>query len=548
MIPWRDRLQQIGGRNAISRWSWIITIPLAVLVSSNYAASTTLDQVVLWQSIVLAVHVLLGLAMWVAWKTVLPATNRASRPVTAVVFFGLVGLTRALLMQQAQEIVGISGAVFSERLAVNVVGSIVALSAIAIIVDDYRTDEAIVRRLTQARATLSTLRDREASALHAADIEVLAQVQERVTRELGVAGANPERIRAVANEIVRPISHELAEQTEVLSFLDMDESDARVRLTFTQAFGRMRAPSPLAVVVVLEGTIFGAVAVRFGLPVAVGNVVVGGALIFLGCWLILRFLPLPQNPGGRLAVLAVSLAGVGAVASELTSLVITPVGATFPAGLLGVSGGVAAAGVALSLWAAVNAGRRLRQQDMAQAVAQEAAQIDRMRNLIEQRRLQAARFLHGTIQGELVAAALREDTTADVSDVISRRFSEYGSVSQRSTQQQVHDVVSAWSTVLAITFHADDQVWKEIESQTDRINLLVDALSESLTNVVRHASDKNVDIDLNLQGRRVVLKVRSIGVSAPVTQPGMGLAQLRTRGAKAHLDVEGYKAQLTVSL
>ena len=92
MIPWRDRLQQIGGRNAISRWSWIITIPLAVLVSSNYAASTTLDQVVLWQSIVLAVHVLLGLAMWVAWKTVLPATNRASRPVTALVFFGLLGL------------------------------------------------------------------------------------------------------------------------------------------------------------------------------------------------------------------------------------------------------------------------------------------------------------------------------------------------------------------------------------------------------------------------------------------------------------------------
>lgn len=548
MTVWRSRLQQIGGRNAISRWSWIITIPLAILVSSTYAESPSLAEVLTWQSIVLGVHCLLGFLMWVAWKTVLPATDRASHPVTALVFFGLLGLTRGLLMQLAQEIVGISGGVFSERLAVNVAGSIVALSAIAVIVDDYRTDEAIVQRLARARVTLSTLLDREAATLRAADIEVLTQVQERVTQELGAAGASPERIRVVADEIVRPISHELADQATEPKVLDIDESGPEVRLTFTQAFGRMVAPSPLALVIVVEGTIFGAVAARYGLPVALGNVVLGGGLILIGCWLIQRFLPLPQHPIGRLALLAVALAGVGAAATELTSLVITPLSATFPAGLIGVSGGVAAAGVALSLWAAVNAGRQLRQQEMAEAVGQEAAAIDRMREIIEQRRLQAARFLHGTIQGELVAAALRQDNAADVSEVISRRFAEYGSLPQRSAQQQVLDVVSAWSSVLAITFHVDDEVWDVISSQTERINLLVDALSESLTNVVRHASDKHVDIDIVLQGRMVALKVSSLGGSGSVASPGIGLAQLRARGAGVRLDAEGDRVRLIVSL
>ena len=548
MTVWRGRLQQIGGRNAISRWSWIITIPLALLVSNTYAGSPSISEVLIWQSIVLVVHCLLGVVMWVAWKTVLPSTNRASRPVTALVFFGLLGLTRGLLLQLAQEIVGISGGVFSERLAINVAGSIVALSAIAVIVDDYRTDEAIVQRLARARMTLSTLLDREAAALRAADIEVLSQVQERLIRELGASGASPERIRAVADEIVRPISHELADQATNPQVLDIDDSGPKVRLTFTQAFGRMGAPSPLALVILVEGTIFGAVATRFGLPVALGNVALGGGLLLIGCWLIQRFLPLPQHPIGRLAALAVALAGVGAAVTELTYLVITPLSATFPAGLIGVSGGMAAAGVALSLWAAVNAGRQLRQQEMAEAVGQEAVAIDRMRHVIEQRRLQASRFLHGTIQGELVAAALRQDNAADVSEVISRRFAEYGSMPERSAQQQVADVVSAWTSVLAITFHPDDEVWDVIASQTERINLLVDALSESLTNVVRHASDTRVDIDLGLQGRMVALEVRSLGISGSVASPGIGLAQLRARGAEVRLDTKGDQVHLTVSL
>ena len=548
MTFWRDRLQQIGGRNALSRWSWIITIPLSMVVSSTYAATPTLAEILTWQSIVLTVHVLLGLAMWVAWKTILPNTDRRSRPATALAFFGLLGLTRALLMQLAQETVGISGGVFSERLAVNIVGAIVALSAIAIIVDDYRTDEAIVQRLDRARATLTQIRDTEEAALRAADIEVLAGVQDQVTRELTASGATPERIRAVANEIVRPISHKLIEESDTSTPAYTGDSEPNIRLTFSQAFGRMRAPSPLAVVIVVQGTILGAVMARYGAPVALGNLLLGGGLLFIGCLLIQRLLPLPSTPIGRLALLTIALATVGAVATELTSVVITPFNFTFPAGLIGVTGGVASAGVALSLWAAVNAGRQLRQQDMAQAVAQEAAEIDRMRDLIEQRRLQAARFLHGTIQGELVAAALRNDDPEHVSEIISRRFDEYGATPMRSADQQVVDVINAWSAILDVSTAIDEGCWAQLSNSPERTSILVDALSEALTNVVRHAADKRVDIQITAHQQQITLTVQSRGVTSSSVKPGIGLAQLRERGADVQLHNAGNDVRLIVNL
>ena len=548
MISWRDRLQQIGGRNALSRWSWIVTIPLSMVVSSTYAATPTLAEILTWQSIVLTVHVLLGLAMWVAWKTILPNTDRRSRPVTALAFFGLLGLTRALLMQLAQETVGISGGVFSERLAVNIVGSIVALSAIAIIVDDYRTDEAIVQRLDRARATLTQIRDTEEAALRAADIEVLAGVQDQVTRELTASGATPERIRAVANEIVRPISHQLVEESDTATPAYTSDAEPNVRLTFSQAFGRMRAPAPLAVVIVVQGTILGAVMTRYGPPVALGNLLLGGGLVFMGCLLIQRFLPLPSSPIGRLALLTIALAAVGATATELTSVVITSLSAAFPAALIGVSAGVAGAGLALSLWAAVNAGRQLRQQDMAQAVAQEATEIDRMRTLIEQRRLQAARFLHGTIQGELVAAALRHDDPREVRQLISRRFDEYGSIPVRGANQQVQDVVDAWATVLQITVSFNSDCWAQLDGRPERIELLVDALSEGLTNAVRHASGLAVDVRIECATDVVTLRIVSEGVPAGFGPPGIGLTQLRARGARISLDARDDRTEFVATV
>ena len=536
MTSVRRGLQQIGGRNAISIWSWIITIPLTILVSSTYAGTPSVPEVLVWQGIVLAVHGLLGGVMWMAAKTILPNRERPSRPLVALGFFAFLGLARGLLLQAAQDSVGISGGVFSERLAVNIVGSMVALAAIAIVVDDYRTDEAIVQRLESARRTLTRLRDEQETALRAADIDVLEQVQERIESELGAAGADPARVRAIADEIVRPISHELAESDMSRLPSTSEESGPRVRLTFGDAFGLMKAPSPLAVAVIVEATIIGAVAVRFGIQVAVVNAMLGGGLIFLGCWALVRFLPLAASPWWRLITLVLALAAVAIAATLVAASIVTPLQATFPAGWIGVAVGVVGAGIALSLWSAVNAGRAQRQQELAQVVAEEASEVERLSTVIEERRLQAARFLHGPIQGELIAAALRRDNPDEVRATVARRFSDYGEIPERSVEFQVRNVLDAWASILEITFQAEPIIWQLLEVDSRRSTLLVDALSEGLTNVVRHSAGREVLVSVEPTGRSLELRVRSMGSSGSQRNSGWGLDQLEARGADVALE------------
>ncbi len=545
-MGWGHVLQQIGGRSAISIWSWVITIPLAIVVSSVYEPDPSWVDVLAWVGIVLAVHVLLGGFMWVASRSFLANTDRPSRPLVAVAFFASLGLVRALLLQFAQDNVGIAAGVFSGRLAVNVIGSVVALSAIAIVVDDYRTDEGIVRRLRIARDALMRIRDNEAATLRSADLEVLAQVERRVADELSRVGADPVGVRTIASDIVRPVSHELVTAPPDVITGEVDDAAHRTRLTFSDAFGRLRPPSPPAVAIVLEATILAAVAVRFGVPIALANLVLGGALICVGCWILVRLLPLPRGPWARLLILAAALAAVGACAAAVTGAILDPIGSTFPAGLIGVSGGVCGIGVAVSLRAAVNAGRQARQEALADAVGEQAGEIERLRGAIEQRRLQAGRFLHGTIQGELIAAALRGDTPQQIRSTVAQRFAEYGITVERTAEDQVRGVIDAWATVLDIDDTIDPGCWSTLDEHPERLHLLVDALSEGLTNVVRHSSSRAALVTLESTNLSLTLRVRSRGTLISPRDPGVGLEQLRARGARVDLAVTPEVTQLVV--
>lgn len=548
MTTWGHALQQIGGRNAISIWSWTITIPLAVLVSSTYVPNPSVVDVLTWTTIVLVIHCLLGGVMWVGTKTILPTTERRSRPAVALTFFGILGIARGLLLQVAQDTVGISDSIFTERMATNILGSIIVLSLIAVVVDDYRTDEAIVHRLESANAALTQLRDHEEEALRAADVDVIEEVRRRIESELQSAGTDSARVRDVADSIVRPLSHELAESAPLASLVEPTEIASRTKLGFSQAFANLRAPAPWAVVVIVELSVLGPVFARFGPLMALANLVAGISVIYLGCWLIARFLPLPTSALARLFTLVPALTVVGVVGSELTSLAISQLVAPYPVPIAGATMGVVGAGVVVSLWAAINAGRRARQDAMTQAVAEEAAAVERLRSMVEKRRLQAARFLHGPIQGELVAAALKGDSPEDVREVITRRFAEYGSASTAGrSEQQVNDVIAAWSAVLDISFSADPAVWRVLDSDTERSALVIDALSEGLVNAVRHSSGRDVNVALGYAESRVSIEIESQGATTSREAPGIGLDQLRDRGGEVHLSRRADRTQLTVT-
>ena len=57
--------RQIGGPNALSIWSWIITLPLGLVVANLAPLSPSREySVLVWTGILLGIHVLLGGVMW----------------------------------------------------------------------------------------------------------------------------------------------------------------------------------------------------------------------------------------------------------------------------------------------------------------------------------------------------------------------------------------------------------------------------------------------------------------------------------------------------
>lgn len=545
MTNLRRVLGQIGGNNALSLWSFIATIPLAILVSSTYEGTPSIGEVIVWQSIVLAVHAALGLIMYIAKRTIFDkgSLRALTRPALALAFFALLGTVRGLALEGAQNVVGISGAVFQERMAVNILGSVIALSVIAIVVDDFRHDQQIVHRLENARAAIANLRKEEDSLLRNADIAVLEQVHRQIEEELQHDSISGSQVREISEKIVRRVSHELHGDSNKLQVASYPLS--KVKLTSREAFALIRAPHAFAVASLVELAIFPAVLFRFGALVALENAVIGGVLIYSGCWLINTIHLNSLSAPIRFFILFILLVCTGSFAATVASVFIPPLDAIYPERIIGISTSVAGVGIALALRRAIHDGRIRRQENLSEALASEAKLFESMNNQIQERRRSAASFLHGTIQSELIAKSLSGETAAKIRAVISQHFSNYANPPASDARSKLEDLVNAWSAVLDIELHVDDGVRQKLSNDYRRSEMLLDIVSEGLTNAVRHSSGKKITIVLMMNDGVIVARVTSHGALVMRPEPGIGLKQLADHGIEVHLESHDNQTTLT---
>lgn len=539
-------LHQVGGSNAISVWSWIVAAPISVVAGSRYASAPTTSEFMTWTAILIGINLLLALPLWLAWWLLRHGGLRgALRPVVVLTSFAVLGLLRALLVQAAHEATGIGVASFAERAVISISGSIVVLTVIAVIVDDFRSDAAVVYRLTRARAEMAALAEQESALLDEADRKVLDEVRAALTVELHSAGTDSRRVRELVDSIVRPISHQLAEAGGTDIRIDGGSSVGIGRIGIASTLGRTRAPSPLAVAVIIEVTVLGFVLVTTPPWVAVVNFFVGGALILFAGKGVTALLP-SRGPGGvRLLAIAIAYAVVGAAAATGMSVFLTMVTDPFPNYWLGVMVITSATGVAVSLWSAIADGRRARQEAMARALSDEALMIERLRDAVAARRREAARFLHGTVQAELVTAALRGDAPTAVRDSLAGLFDRYGRDEPRPASEQFTGALADWGAVLDLEVDVDSSCLASLDACSDGFDLLMDALSEGLTNVVRHSPDRRALVRVYREAGRWRLMVTSAGTPRGAGGGGIGLAQLRERGAEVDLRISDSATTLT---
>ncbi len=148
------------------------------------------------------------------------------------------------------------------------------------------------------------------------------------------------------------------------------------------------------------------------------------------------------------------------------------------------------------------------------------------------------------MQNELAAASLRGDSADAVRNAVRDAFASYGRGAGISRRNELEALLRSWSTVLDVSATIDPAAWRAVEADPDRGLLLVDIVSEGLTNAVRHGTGRSVTVEITAADAGLDIRILTDGSLRSGDPAGFGLHDLRERGAVLRLQAEGVRTAL----
>lgn len=531
----------IGGPYAITVWSWLVTFPFALVV--GVSGGILLGKPMgLWLLAVVAVQLVLIVPLGLARLLLLPPRPRRARPVTALGVFAFVGASRALLLASVAMFMGdaLSARFIVGWLVAGAVYGIFALSAVAIVISGMRQHRDAMQRLAEVETSLSTIRDIDSTRRHELEQVFVTEVEGSVATALaGIRGAGlqtkqevSQALRTIAAEIVRPLSHRLVDSDGWDAVLLAPSPTVVPRQERTRLLlGQMRPASPVLLVAVIELLALPFLLERFGPAFAVMNVIVGGGALLAGSWLVLRLWPKGGMTGTRFVALVLAYAAAGAVASGVVGLADSLVGLGVPFFWTTIVF-VPAAGLAISLMAALERRRDEVERDLSGLISREALETAQLRASLAHLRRRLAKVLHSAVQSEFIASALtlaaQQDQSQRAVDEELDRLAEsvrsrvrLSDAPTQSARERVDGLVEVWTEVLGATLDSDEQVWLVLDEDMRLQDRVVDIVAEGLANAVRHGSGSGVSVGVRWERPNVLVTVASPG--ALVANPSAGL-------------------------
>ena len=549
-------LRAIGGPNAISRWTFVLTtvvffVATLLPTSRDQFTGDAAQRLVLAGAGTAAAFLVLG----IAYGTVLHPRPRAARPVAAIAVFALAGIVQASVILVLRPQLGLDTIEPVLLIATRAVAGVLWLSIVAVIVDDVRSHAArvdeLTARITALGAVLRAERDdaeRLSVELQEQTLGVLRRTIDQIARRLtGLedgdgASAEAEELRRLIDEEVRPLSHELL-QREVFAEEPVAPDPpvrARARLGFIMrlAVSTIAAPTWLAVLLPMVLLLLFAVqriGVVFTVVVSVSYIVVVGAGMVLARRLLDPMLPRLPTWGAALIVLGTYevLAAIAVInnwvwgdLSLIGRWVEWPTLFTLPAIWLGIAARNAA-----------QVQRRDVEAHLEAVVADYSVITSRRRQRLRHEYQLVGQLLHGNVQSTLLAVSARIDhaaqtTGAERAAMLDAAGSDLHDLQARiaappavvwTTQEALDDLTSMWDQLLEIRLHCSPTVLARLDASPSTRTTLIDVVAEALTNAVRHGAARTVVVRIELQGdERLTVMVRDDGRARPAGAPGMG--------------------------
>jgi signal transduction histidine kinase len=563
-------LDRIGGPYAVTVRGLLIILLPSILPNVVYDSATSGGSPLAWGLVGLAGTGMGGLVYLGLGAILLPQRPRRSRPVTAFVVFGLAGVTRGVVIAYLSFSTGLAAQpLWTFRIVGATVLGMCWFALAAIIVDAWSRNQVVVGELrtrqqsasiqrAQAEVTLRQARESINDALLTRMIAITSTLA-----SVAQHGSDPQVARRVAsemhatvNDVVRPLSHTLALTTPVVVQVNapdesLGERSRRWLRSVTRDALTIDPYHPMiTALVVTPSAIPGGIRAFGVVPGLIGAATVGAFT-----WVILhsaRALHAWRTaPVGRWSWLpaVVTYLMVGVACSLVPVAVQLIRGGTWVEGW--ASGGqvlfiltpIAALGAAVV--AAEDRRRTLGERELQAAVAQAEWSTHRVQQEAWAANRLLARELHGGVQSELTAAALRLEAwsrtpnpqTLDavldqvrhavdrVNDLLSRGV-EPPPVDVRRALESICDV---WLSLARIDIELSPEVALTLEQDQTAAVTVIEVVRECLGNSIRHgrASQVTIEVTVVAEGAtasdavHLIVADDGVGISAAAV-PGLG--------------------------
>jgi signal transduction histidine kinase len=467
------------------------------------------------------------------------------RPWIALGGFFLAAIVRGIVLTSLLLWIGaVEEPLWAYRMTASIVNVVVILTIVALVVGTFRAHKRSLDALIDSKLQLEATQERILSAVNERSEDAVQQVQERLRKEIArlesVDGVDSvSELQRLAGDVVRPMSHELANSIPIL-----DAPPAAVtasNVTWQQIVSQMVDRPPLravAAAALIGLYMFIAAAGVFGsqgIPLAVTLILSILILSFLGNLLLSRVLP---QVTARTAVIIFFITAlvIGFLSIAFASSFFPPDVNRF---VLLVGGGIFVAGIVV-LMAVVGAILR-QQRDSEQELVLVTQQL--RRNLVRSRQIDwlqrkaLSQAIHGPVQSAVTSAALRLDAAVrskepidtlimqirhDLKEVID--VLDPGDVSTPSFDEALQRIAGTWDGVCAVTCAFSPSIRLVLERDSIARVTVIDLLTEAVSNAVRHGGATHVHLDATLgHDGQITLRIQDDGRSLSETPALRGL-------------------------
>lgn len=548
-VSWRNRL---GGPNAITLPAWLLTLPGAVVTPALTAAEATGAQVLTWFVLGFLAHVVSGVVLLVGRLTVLPAKSRPPRLWAFVIVVVAAGLARGLFIAVVAFDTGLSDSLNLVFRLVSAPATLLLWFSIAtLIVDSSRRHRLTMHLLTSQLEREAQLAVQSAELIKHYRDSIVLDTQRIVARQLehsSALSADPtlaaSRLRQVADDVVRPLSHELnlrsIHDAELVGDVERAGRPRRVPLsTYGRAMVEARPFGPALTALVILGTSVYVTILLLG-PV---EGIVAVTVLCAGTYVLGRIAQsaTERADGGGIRRRSVRVVGWWIAISLFDALVMFVMwGRANDWVLDGYALEITFSLTAFFLVAAIPqlavaaAGATSWLRESAEASLQEAADetewmTARLRQQAYLEKRQISRVLHGEVQARIVSMALQiqlnppPDPAAAMREMSEQISAALGDRRDFAWAEELARVAQLWAEAIELTVTIAEDSVTLLDADPTAARSVVEVVREAITNAVRHGGADAVTCRVDEEDSSVVVVVTNDGVAVNESErPGLG--------------------------